>query len=308
MNHAPPADQAAFEFGKNWKQYLASVTPDRIEAAQHSMQFLLQTHDLNGKTFLDAGSGSGMFSLAAHRLGAHVTSFDVDPDSVACTEESKRRFAESMSDWIILSGSLLDEQFLVGLRQYDIVYCWGVAHHTGDLWRAMENLLELVNDDGTIVLAIYNDQQYISSGWHLVKRIYQKLPVFVRPGWVIGIGIIEFSKRFLVTLLASLLRIVMLRNPLTPFVNWATETRARGMNGWHDLVDWIGGWPFEVATPERVFRFARDRGFQLEELITSSGHGCNEFTFKRIRPLNEQQRSKKLKQPKPLDDSPCANC
>ena len=63
--------------------------------------------------------------------------------------------------------------------------------------------------------------------------------------------------------------------------NWINESRTRGMHGWYDLVDWIGGWPFEVARPEEIFRFARDRGFELRELTTSGGHGCNEFMFER---------------------------
>jgi 2-polyprenyl-6-hydroxyphenyl methylase/3-demethylubiquinone-9 3-methyltransferase len=48
----------------------------------------------------------------------------------------------------------------------------------------------------------------------------------------------------------------------------------------HDLIDWVGGWPFEVSTPEEVFNFYRRRGFQLEALKTCAGGlGCNEFVF-----------------------------
>ena len=83
------------------------------------------------------------------------------------------------------------------------------------------------------------------------------------------------------TCAASLVRLLLLRNPLVPFTNWFGETQARGMHGWHDLTDWVGGWPFEVARPETVFRYLRDRGFQLQELTTSVGHGCNEFVFVR---------------------------
>ena len=56
----------------------------------------------------------------------------------------------------------------------------------------------------------------------------------------------------------------------------------RGMNRWRDVVDWVGGFPFEVASPERVFDFYRARGFELERLITCrGGHGCNSFVFRR---------------------------
>jgi 2-polyprenyl-6-hydroxyphenyl methylase/3-demethylubiquinone-9 3-methyltransferase len=54
------------------------------------------------------------------------------------------------------------------------------------------------------------------------------------------------------------------------------------MSIYRDVVDWIGGFPFETAKPETIFRFYRDRGFVLEELTTcGSRHGCNEFVFRK---------------------------
>jgi hypothetical protein len=65
---------------------------------------------------------------------------------------------------------------------------------------------------------------------------------------------------------------VRLRLPSTAYTR-------RGMSYWRDVVDWIGGYPFEVAKPEQVFRFLRDRSFRLTEMITAQGHGCNQFVF-----------------------------
>jgi 2-polyprenyl-6-hydroxyphenyl methylase/3-demethylubiquinone-9 3-methyltransferase len=66
------------------------------------------------------------------------------------------------------------------------------------------------------------------------------------------------------------------------YVRRWTQPRVRGMSYWHDLVDWVGGYPFEVAKPEEVFRFCRDRGLELVELETvNGGHGCNQFVFRR---------------------------
>lgn len=273
-------DEAHFRFGKNWARFLASLNDERIQGAEDSLRRLLR-RDLSGCRFLDAGSGSGLFSLAAHRLGAEVTSFDVDADSVACSRELKQRYASDAENWSVLDGSLLDRIFLESLGKFDVVYCWGVAHHTGSMWTAIENLSSLVNPGGSIVLAIYNDQFYVSRVWRAVKRIYQRLPQFLRPLYVAAIGCISFARRLTTTLLASLLRLLTLRNPLIPFLNWAGESKTRGMHAWYDLVDWVGGWPFEVARPEEVFRFLRDRGFVLDELTTSGGHGCNEFVFRR---------------------------
>ena len=62
-------------------------------------------------------------------------------------------------------------------------------------------------------------------------------------------------------------------------INYTVQS-LRGMSYWHDLIDWIGGYPFEVAKPEQVFEFMRLRGFQLERLKTCGGGlGCNEFVF-----------------------------
>jgi 2-polyprenyl-3-methyl-5-hydroxy-6-metoxy-1,4-benzoquinol methylase len=268
-----------FEFGKNWARFLGQLNEDRIRGAEDSLRKLLRSDDFTGCRFLDAGSGSGLFSLAAHRLGASVLSFDADTDSVGCTRELRRRYASDAGNWQVEQGSLLDQDFLAKLNEFDYVYCWGVAHHTGSMWTAISNLLPHVKPGGTIVLAIYNDQLYISRAWYAVKRIYQKLPASIRPLYVLAIGLAEFAKRLAVTLVACVLRLLTLRNPLVPILNWAGETQTRGMHGWFDLVDWVGGWPFEVARPEDVFRFMRDRGFVLEELTTQLGHGCNEFAF-----------------------------
>jgi 2-polyprenyl-3-methyl-5-hydroxy-6-metoxy-1,4-benzoquinol methylase len=278
--------EVPFAFGKNWGQFLKTLSDERIQEAEESLRRLLKRSDLKGCTFLDAGSGSGLFSLAAYRLGAEVTSFDVDADSVACTKELKRRYAGDGSvAWRVLDGSLLDNAFLSSLGEFDFLYCWGVAHHTGHMWFAIDNLTSRLKTNGMFVLAIYNDQLYVSRAWRGIKRIYNRLPAVVRPLYVAAIGSMEFMKRFLVTSLACFLRLLTLRNPVVPFLNWARESQSRGMHGWYDLVDWVGGWPFEVARPEDVFRFVRDRGFRLEELSTSVGHGCNEFVFMRIESL-----------------------
>lgn len=271
----------AFAFGKNWSRFLANLSEERMAAAEDSLRRLLQRDHLGGVRVLDAGSGSGLFSLAAYRLGAAVTSFDVDPDSLACTAELQRRFGLPGDRWQVLHGSLLDPGFLETLGHFQVVYCWGVAHHTGNMWAAIAHLASLVEPGGQLVLAIYNDQQYVSRAWRAVKRIYQRLPRWIRPAYVAMIGCGLFAKRLAVTLVACSLRLVSGRNPVGPLTTWASETHGRGMHGWYDLVDWVGGWPFEVARPEEVFRFLRDRKFVLQELTTSPGHGCNEFVFQR---------------------------
>src|SRR6516225_9471245 len=147
-----------FQFGKNWKRFLLALDDKQIAEAEKCIQRMLEIKDLWGKSFLDIGSGSGLSSLAARRLGARVHSFDNDPESVACAEYLLRRFFPNDPDWVIERGSVMDPVWLKSLAQFDIVYSWGVLHHTGGMWQALDNIDPLVAPGGRLFIAIYNDQ------------------------------------------------------------------------------------------------------------------------------------------------------
>jgi len=145
VNAKNVAPDDRFEFGDNWRKFLALLDEERIAAAEKSLLKVLEVDNLKGKKILDIGSGSGLFSLAARRLGAHVHSFDYDPQSVACTKELKRRFYPDDPEWTVEHGDILDRGYLKALGQYDIVYSWGVLHHTGAMWEALENGVSQIN-------------------------------------------------------------------------------------------------------------------------------------------------------------------
>src|SRR2546426_6850576 len=259
-----------FEFGENWTKFSKAVGQDRVNQAMRSLQDMLEVEDLRGKSFLDIGSGSGLFSLAATRLGAsRVHSFDYDPQSVACTRELKRRYSPDSDCWTIEEGSVLDAAYLTGLGQFDIIYSWGVLHHTGNLWQALENLVPLCAAQGMLALAIYNDQGGTSRRWRTVKHLYNKSPVWRM--LVCGFFIPYFVAQ---GLLIDLLR---RKNPLSQY---RTYYKNRGMSRVRDWLDWLGGYPFEVARPEAIFDWYRKRGFNLTRLKTCGGGlGNNEFVF-----------------------------
>lgn len=262
-----------FEFGANWAQFLSVLNDERIALAEQSLINMLGVSNLQGKRFLDIGSGSGLFSLVARRLGATVHSFDYDPQSVACTAELKRRYCPDDPDWIVEQASALDKVYLQTLGQWDIVYSWGVLHHTGAMWQALENVTPLVRRGGTLFIAIYNYQRVMSPVWLWVKRAYNRLPNGLR--WlVLGPALFWlWSPRTIYDLLRG-----------KPFHTWRhyAEHGVRGMSAWRDVVDWVGGYPFEVAKPEEIFNFYRDRGFRLKQLQTCGGGlGCNQFVFTR---------------------------
>jgi 2-polyprenyl-3-methyl-5-hydroxy-6-metoxy-1,4-benzoquinol methylase len=258
-----------FEFGHNWRKFLNLLDEERIRRAERSLQEMLEVADLRGKSFVDIGSGSGLFSLAARRLGARVHSFDFDPVSVACTLELRRRYFPEDPAWVIQEGSILEEEYLRGLGYFDVVYSWGVLHHTGSMWRALENAAGLVREGGKLFLAIYNDQGTASRRWLAVKKMYNRLPRYLR-FLVVVPAAVHLTWRPAVK---DLLR-------LQPFATWRNAGRVRGMSAWRDLIDWVGGYPFEVAKPEAIFDFYRARGFALTRLYTDGGSlGCNEFVF-----------------------------
>jgi 2-polyprenyl-3-methyl-5-hydroxy-6-metoxy-1,4-benzoquinol methylase len=170
-----------FEFGKNWSRFLAVVDEARIREAESSLRDMLGVDDLVGRTFLDVGSGSGLFSLAASRLGAaRVHSFDYDPASVACTLELRRRHGPAATEWSAERGSALDTAYLRSLGRFDVVYAWGVLHHTGDMWTAIANTADAVADGGRLFISIYNDQGARSRAWRAIKRAYNALPTPLR--------------------------------------------------------------------------------------------------------------------------------
>lgn len=264
-----------FEFGENWQRFLSVLDEDRVAEAELSLQRMLALPSLEGKTFLDVGSGSGLFSLAAIRLGAQrVHSVDFDPSSVACTQEVKRLFLPSAQAWTIEQADVLDPHDVSRLGTWDLVYSWGVLHHTGNMWCAMDNVERLVASGGRLFISIYNDQGLRSRIWRRIKRRYNELPAKLRTSFVVAV----MAPRELLSLAAY----TASGRPGGYLRTWTEYKQSRGMSRWHDLVDWIGGYPFEVAKPEEVFSFFRQRGFTLLTLTTAGGGlGCNQFVFAR---------------------------
>ena len=241
-----------FEFGKNWSNFLTVLDDERITIAKNSLLEMLQLESLEGRTFLDIGSGSGLFSLAARSLGATVFSLDFDPDSVACTHELKRRYFPGDPEWTITEGSVLNEAFITSLGTFDITYSWGVLHHTGQMWKAADIVTSPVKPDGLLFIFLYLDHGWKSNMWLQIKKMYCSntagkfavlsvcLPYFVLR------GLAEDLARF--------------KNPATQYRNYKKN---RGMAIYHDWIDWLGGYPFEVAKPQEVVAFYKERGFSL---------------------------------------------
>ncbi|MEV4526439.1 methyltransferase domain-containing protein [Streptosporangium sp. NPDC049304] len=290
-----------FAFGRNWKAFVARVDESRVQRAIDSLRATLEVEDLAGRTFLDVGCGSGLFSLAAHRLGARVHSFDSDAEAVESAVRLRHAFAPDSSrtveggatgtprmtereaadtsqmleerdaSWTIERGSILDDGYLAGLGTFDVVYSWGVLHHTGAMWRAFDATVGLVAPGGLLFVSLYNDQGRQSRVWTAVKRRYN------RSGPVTRCALVAGSAAYIYRAWPLIKVARLLRGRADP-----TAPQPRGMSRRHDMLDWVGGYPFEVSRPEQVLARARAHDLSLLLLKTCAGGlGCNEYLLRR---------------------------
>ena len=252
-------ERVSFSFGENWQRYLAHLGRERYAEAKRSLCDLIGSDSLEGKTFLDIGCGSGIFSLAAVELGAReVFSLDVDPKSVKACRHLKETC--NVPHWEIGEGSILDEGTARPLGAFDVVYAWGVLHHTGAMWRAMDHAARRVRPGGLLVMAIYN-RTGTSGLWLRFKRLYNSSGPLVKALLVGAILVPRVA-----------VRLLRLKHPLR---------ERRGMSVYYDARDWAGGLPYEYASFQEVCSHMTPKGFILKKSRPTTSIGCNEFVFEK---------------------------
>lgn len=267
---AVSGDRIGFSFGANWRKYIERLDEETIAHATNSFTAFCGRTSLAGETFVDLGSGSGLSSLVAYRLGAaRILSVDVDPHSIQSTQVVRAHFAGDPAHWEVRQGSVLDSSFVDSLGQFSFVYSWGVLHHTGAMWQAIDHAQRCVAPGGAFFLALYNHYRH-SRRWLALKRFYNRLP---SPG-----------QRLLRMLYGGyyLGRTLMLGK--WPPTEIREYRKLRGMDVWRDIEDWLGGLPYEYCKPDEVVNRLAPQGFALRRLKSCWSHGCNEFLLTRDLP------------------------
>lgn len=264
-----------FEFGKNWTAFAEqALSEERVQHAREDFRALVGCGTLEGQSFLDIGFGQGLaVALAIEEGAGRVVAIDIDPDCLNAYEITKRHFPALARTPHVIVGSILDNTVVAKLKSegpFDIVHSWGVLHHTGRMWDAIDHAASLVKPGGQFILAIYA-RHWTSPLWRTLKWTYVSLPTW--------------GKRLMLALFypAMRLRAAQLKDP---------ADKQRGMNFYHDLVDWVGGYPYEYASKDEIEKWLNRSGFRLVRFRSTKGWtGCHEYVFSKIsekdRPIQE---------------------
>jgi len=269
--------EAHFAFGKNWADYAKTITVVQIGEAETELLRLLGGRRLDGKRFLDIGCGSGLHALAALRLGAcEVVAVDLDVDSVETARAVLSQWQPD-SRWQVKRASVF-EMKPAEWGTYDIVYSWGVLHHTGDMARAIRCAASLVAPAGEFVFALYR-RVWMDWFWRKEKRWYAKAsPAAQKAARVIH---------------GALFRVGLLLTGRNFSTYVADYKKQRGMDFRHDVHDWMGGWPYESISEKEVRAFMTELGFNPVRVFARKGRilgrnpgvfgsGCDEYVYRRI--------------------------
>lgn len=252
-----------FKFGENWASFSRQLDEKRVTEAIESLVFLFSPEALRDKSFLDIGCGSGLFAIAAARLGAQrILGIDIDPVSVSTSRTNAERWMEdpALADFQQLSA--LDISRMEDLGAFDVVYSWGVLHHTGNMALAIRNAARRVEPGGLFMIAIYN-RHWSSPAWKVIKWIYNHAGGFGQKVLIWIFTPVIFLAKALVTR----------RNPLK---------MQRGMDFMHNIIDWVGGYPYEYASVAEMKTLLEGEGMQvLKALPAAVPTGCNQFVCRR---------------------------
>lgn len=265
-----------FSFWKNWARFLERLNEKKINQAKDYLEnFIWGKEKIEGKTVIDFWCWSGLMSLCFYLLWAKkIVSIDIDDNSINCTKYLKEKYCKQTNKWDILKGSILNENFIKSLWKYDIVYSWGVIHHTWNMWKWLDLIWKLVNNNWLLYIAIYNKYEKFPSSklWLKIKKIYANSNFLIRK-----------IMYYLLIMEIIFMRIIKWQNPYKYIKDYYKNSN-RWMDFFRDVEDWVGWYPYEYASIEEIKDFYEKKWYKLINLYDSSAWWwCNEFLFKKFK-------------------------
>ncbi len=255
-----------FKFGENWRSFSKLIDKDRLNYSIKSIKKLTNKKSLKNLSFLDIGCGSGLSSLAAIKLNCReLYAIDRDESSVETTKKVLWNFQKKKVKIEKLSVFDLDEK-----NKFDIVFSWGVLHHTGNMKKAIKKSTKMVSKGGLLIISLYK-KTFLCSFWKIEKIIYKSSPVFIQK--IIKLVFMCFF---------SLGLLLTKRNLSSYKLDYKNK---RGMSFSHDVHDWLGGYPYESISVEDTIKILKShnfklvRCFQVKKRIGFFGTGCDEYVF-----------------------------
>lgn len=266
------AARTHFRFGDNWASYASLIDEPSIDAAQDGLVKLFEPGEIRGKTFLDIGCGSGVHAAAATRLGvARVLAIDSDAQSIATTKAVLAKFAGG-AQWSAAERSVFElDPKIDGV--FDVVYSWGVLHHTGDMRSAIQKACAMARPGGLIALALYRTTT-LDQFWTWEKQWYNAASAAAQ-------------KRARNAYFA-LLRLGLAAKGRSLRAYSESYRSRRGMDLVHDVHDWLGGYPYESILATQVDNIMQAAGFRKLRIFARRkavglfGSGCDEYVYRRL--------------------------
>ena len=164
--------ESHFEFGSNWNDFSSLVTKSNLNNAKLSFKKLGLHKLIKNKSFLDIGCGSGLNLITSLEFGVKkVCGIDIDPDCIKTSKKLLSKFSNK-KNWDVYNLSIFDKK-IEKFQKFDVVYSWGVLHHTGDMYKAIDKSMKLVKYDGYLCLALYQKTPFCSFLENRKKVIYE---------------------------------------------------------------------------------------------------------------------------------------
>lgn len=153
------------EYGLGSKEFFQAAVEERYENDAPWIKRLIDSIPVKGKKVLEVGCGMGVDLLEFAKNGARVTGIDLVDNHLKL---ASRLFALNKLEAKLLNADAEDLPFPP--EAFDIVYSFGVLHHTPNTQKAIDEVQRVLRPNGTAIVGLYH-----KNSWHyLVNLVFRK--------------------------------------------------------------------------------------------------------------------------------------